>query len=62
MAKIEIETLTETCWRECEDFEVKITSFFSSDMTVHMALQCEHVGRCRRIAKVVQEEIGRSNE
>ena len=62
MAKIEIETLTETCWIECEDFEVKITSFFSSDTTVHMVLQCEHVGRCRRIAQVVQEELGRSNE
>ena len=62
MAKIEIETLTETCWRECKDFEVKITSFFSSDGTVHMVLQCEHVGRCRRIAQVVQEELGRSKE
>ena len=62
MAKIEIETLTETCWRECEDFEVKITSIFSGDVTAHMVLQCEHVWRCRRIAQVVQEELGRSNE
>lgn len=62
MAKIEIETLTETCWEECEDFKVKITSMFSGDVTVCMVLQCEHVGRCRRIAQVVQEELGRSKE
>lgn len=62
MAKIEIETLTETCWEKCEDFEVKITSLFSSDAKFHTIIQCEHVGRCRRIAQVVQEELGRSNE
>ena len=62
MANIEIETLAETCWRECEDFEIKITSMFSGNVTFHKILQCEHVGRCRRIAQMVQEEIGRSNE
>lgn len=59
MAKIEIETLTENCWVQCEDFDVRITSMITGDNAiVYKTIRCEHVGRCRRIQQVIEDELG----
>lgn len=58
MAKIEIETLTENCWVQCEDFDVRITSMITGDNAiVYKAIRCEHVGRCRKIQQVIEDEL-----
>lgn len=63
MAKIEIETLTETCWEDCKEFDVEITSMVTcEDIIFQRIIQCKNVNLCRRIANEIQKEHGRSKE
>lgn len=57
MAMIEVETLTENCWEKCEDVNIVKTSFFTQDAIINTVFQCEHVNRCKRIAKAIEEGL-----
>lgn len=61
MAMVEVDTLTDSCWEKCEDFDVDVTNYFSHDAAWHKAIRCRNVDKCRRIQQVIDEELKRGD-
>ena len=54
MAMIEVDTLIDDCWRDCDDFAVEIENFIGDGKIWHRVVKCAHVDRCRRIGRMVE--------
>ena len=57
MAKIEVDTLTDNCWQNCEDFYIETTNIFGDGKTYCRIHKCKNVNKCRRIAEVIDGEL-----
>lgn len=57
MAKVEVDTLTDNCWHNCEDFRIETINMFGDGATYHRIHTCENVNKCRRIAEVIENEL-----
>lgn len=56
VSKIEVETVSENCWKECEDFEVTIEKCFANGRPFWKKFRCEHLKRCYRIKDAILDE------
>lgn len=55
MAKIEIETLTDDCYKVCDDFDVVAQRLtYNGGKTYHNIVKCPNVHRCRMIKQHIE--------
>lgn len=50
---IEVETMAEGCWKECNDFEVETVEFIGDMRTYMKIFRCANVKRCNTIKKIL---------
>lgn len=62
MAMVDVETLTDSCWRNCEDFNVDVTKAFTGCAVYHTVVRCREVDKCRRIQQAIEEELKREDD
>ena len=62
VSKIEIETVTENCWKECDEFEVAVEKYFANGEPFLKILRCVHVKRCYRIKDTLLDKERRNHE
>ena len=55
MAKIEIETLTDDCYKDCDAFYVESETMKAGPRTIGHYVRCAYVNRCRTIAKHIKD-------
>ena len=62
MAMVEVDTLTDDCWKECEDFEINTVVLIGDGSVYHRIHSCKNVSKCRRIQLIVEQELKGGNE
>lgn len=46
MADIHVETLTDDCWRYCDDFDVEINRFYKNGSNYFQVFNCRYLNLC----------------
>lgn len=56
VSKINIETVTENCWKKCDEFEVAVDEYLANGEPFLKSLRCVHVNMCYRIKDTLLDE------
>ena len=57
MAMIQVETLTDDCWKECDDFGIDTTVIWGDGKVYQRIHRCENVNKCRRIQQTIEDHF-----